>query len=232
MDERARNRPGKGSNVCYLQSYDILARQAASISVPCRAPSTLMITGDSRSRLVTGYHQKSWKYTESSLGWWNMHQNTVRSRRGYIARGLGGETLIREWIYATPRPQIQMAKPNNDIVSQLYHRNIKRMVQHVGCLVKAFVLHIVPVRPPLTDIHCAVIHRLFSDTSKSTASATSSVVPRRASARVIGIRAVCIGLGDPSGFLRNGFDDSVGTGPGATVLTVIPRLFPSCKNDC
>jgi len=92
-----------------------------------------------------------------------------------------------------------------------------------------FRTHIVPVIPPLSEIHCAVIHRLFSDTSRSTASAMSTVVPRRAAARVIAIIPTCIALGDPSGSSRNGFDIDVGTGPGATVLTVIPRLFPSYK---
>ena len=97
------------------------------------------------------------------------------------------------------------------------------------CLVIVCRTYIVPVIPPLSEIHCAVIHRLFSDASRSTASAMSAVVPRRAAARVIACIAICISVGDPSGFSRNGFDVSVGTGPGAIALTVIPRLFPSCK---
>lgn len=60
--------------------------------------------------------------------------------------------------------------------------------------------HIVPVIPPLSEIHCAVIHRLFSDTNRSTASAMSAAVPRRAAALVIAIMPSCISLGDPSGF--------------------------------
>lgn len=45
-------------------------------------------------------------------------------------------------------------------------------------------VYIVPVMPPLTEIHCAVIQRLLSDTRRSTASAISSVVPTRSPARV------------------------------------------------
>jgi hypothetical protein len=41
-----------------------------------------------------------------------------------------------------------------------------------------------PVIPPLTEINCAVIHRLFSETRRSAASAISSVDPRRSAARV------------------------------------------------
>jgi hypothetical protein len=88
--------------------------------------------------------------------------------------------------------------------------------------------YIVPVIPPLTEINCAVIHRLFSDTSRSVASARSSGVPRRFAARVPSYMASCIAVGDPSGATRYSRDMSVGTGPGASVLTVIPWLLPSC----
>jgi hypothetical protein len=51
-------------------------------------------------------------------------------------------------------------------------------------------VYMVPVIPPLTEIHCAVIHRLFSDTSRSVASAISSTVPSRLAARVCSNREV------------------------------------------
>ena len=87
--------------------------------------------------------------------------------------------------------------------------------------------YMVPVMPPLTEIHCAVIQRLFSDASRSAASAMSSTVPRRASARVCANMADWSEVGDPSAASKNPFDKSVTIGPGASVLTVIPRLWPS-----
>lgn len=88
--------------------------------------------------------------------------------------------------------------------------------------------HIVPVIPPLTEMNCAVIHRLFSDTSRSVASARSSGEPRRFAARVCSYMASWRAVGDPSGATRYSLDMSVGTGPGASVLTVIPWVLPSC----
>lgn len=88
--------------------------------------------------------------------------------------------------------------------------------------------HIVPVAPPLTEIHCAVIHRLFSDTSSSAASAMSSTVPRRFAAIVWAAIAVLTAVGEPSTSCKKGLDMSVGVGPGARVLTVMPWLRPSC----
>lgn len=78
--------------------------------------------------------------------------------------------------------------------------------------------------PPLTEIHCAVIQRLFSDTSSSAASAMSSTVPRRSAARVCACMASCSGVGDPSACFRNLREVSVGMGPGASELTVMPWL--------
>src|ERR1700709_813517 len=98
-------------------------------------------------------------------------------------------------------------------------------VDLVDCSVRVYM---VPVIPPLTEIHCALIHRLFSDASRSVASAKSSGAPRRFAARVCSNRAVESAVGDPSDATRYGPAISVGTGPGATVLTVIPRLLPSC----
>jgi hypothetical protein len=43
------------------------------------------------------------------------------------------------------------------------------------------------VTPPLTEMYWPVIHRAFSDTSKSTASAMSAGVPALRAARVISI---------------------------------------------
>lgn len=82
--------------------------------------------------------------------------------------------------------------------------------------------HIVAVTPPLTEIHCAVIQRLFSETRRSAASAISSTVPRRSAARESAAILFPIGFGVPSGLIRYGSDVSVGIGPGASVLTVIP----------
>lgn len=50
----------------------------------------------------------------------------------------------------------------------------------------------------------------------------SSTVPRRSSARASLAISVPIGLGDPSGKNKYGFDVSVRIGPGARELTVIP----------
>jgi hypothetical protein len=44
--------------------------------------------------------------------------------------------------------------------------------------------YIVPVIPPVTEINCAVIYRLFSDTSDWVASARSSTNPRQLAALV------------------------------------------------
>lgn len=89
-------------------------------------------------------------------------------------------------------------------------------------------LYMVPVIPPLTEINWAVIHRLFSDTSRSVASAISSTVPRRFAARVCSDIEIWSAVADPSDATRSRVDKSVGTGPGAMVLTVIPDVLPSC----
>lgn len=87
--------------------------------------------------------------------------------------------------------------------------------------------YIVPVTPPLTEMNCAVIQRLFSETNSSVASARSSGAPKRSAARVCANMALLRSVGVPSGFRRYSFDMSVGTAPGARVLTVMPRVLPS-----
>lgn len=86
----------------------------------------------------------------------------------------------------------------------------------------------VPVTPPLTEIHCAVSQRLFSETKSNAASAISSTVPIRASARVCASTTFNISADAvPSAASKNGLAMSVMIGPGARVLTVIPWLRPS-----
>lgn len=84
-------------------------------------------------------------------------------------------------------------------------------------------IYMVPVTPPLTEIHCAVSQRLFSETKSNAASAMSSTVPIRAAARVCASTALIKSADEvPSAASKNGFDKSVKIGPGARVLTVIP----------
>lgn len=89
-------------------------------------------------------------------------------------------------------------------------------------------IYMVPVTPPLTEIHCAVSQRLFSETRSNAASAISSTVPIRASARVCASTAFNNSADEvPSAASKNGLAMSVMIGPGARVFTVIPWLRPS-----
>lgn len=85
--------------------------------------------------------------------------------------------------------------------------------------------HHYPVIPPVAEMYCPVIHRLLSDTIKSTTSAISSTVPNLSSARVKLIRNPANEAKEPSG--SGSLDISVATGPGATLLTVIPWDRPN-----
>lgn len=84
--------------------------------------------------------------------------------------------------------------------------------------------------PPLAGKMCPVIHLLFSDATNKTMSATSSTVPQRSAALVFSfITLPRISHWSASIFSFVSRIGSVTTPAGATVLTVIPLLFPSCK---
>lgn len=70
-------------------------------------------------------------------------------------------------------------------------------------------------------MNCPVSHLLFSDAKSSTTSATSSTEPTLSSALVSGTSAECMASSTCGGKLP------VGTGPGATVLMVMPYPRPN-----
>jgi hypothetical protein len=92
-------------------------------------------------------------------------------------------TPIQNWEVRLGMTTIRPACPPRIPTKQLM-QSINASSQYTYIHLYSSTDYIVPVIPPLTEINCAVIHRLFSDTSRSVASARSSTDPRRFAARV------------------------------------------------